>query len=104
MGVDKAEVTLHTDQPGSVQVVFTNGADGVVEIGLDGPVVRGLKATLDKTSVPGHGMAVMTLQFDPADKSGPSDVWEPKGKIPYRIVVSPFNRMFPVFLTFTPSK
>jgi hypothetical protein len=104
MGVDKAEVTLHTDQPGSVQVVFTNGADGGVEIGLDGPVVRGLKATLDKTSVPGHGIAVMTLQFDPADKSGPPDVWEPKGKIPYRIVVSPFNRTFPVFLTFTPSK
>jgi hypothetical protein len=46
----------------------------------------------------------MTLQFDPADKSGPPDVWEPKGKIPYRIVVSPFNRMFPVLLTFTPSK
>jgi hypothetical protein len=104
MGVNMDDVTLPADKQGSVQVVFTNGADGEVQIGLDGPVVRGLTATFDKTSVPGHATAVLTLKFDPADRSGPKDVWEPKGKIPYRVVVSPFNRMFPVVLTFTPAK
>jgi hypothetical protein len=104
MGIDKSIVTLSASEPGSAQVVFTNGADGAVQVGLDGPVVRGLKATLEPATVPGHGTAVLTLKFDPADKSGPADVWEPKGRIPYRIVVNPFNRMFSVALTFTASK
>jgi hypothetical protein len=104
MGIDKSSVTLSASEPGSTQIVFTNGADGAVQVGLDGPTVRGLKATLEPATVPGHGTAVLTLKFDPADKSGPADVWEPKGRIPYRIVVNPFNRMYSLALTFTASK
>lgn len=104
MGIDKSSVTLSASEPGSAQVVFTNEADGAVEVGLDGPTVRGLKATLEPATVPGHGTAVLTLKFDPADKSGPAGVWEPKGRIPYRIVVNPFNRMYPFSLTFAASK
>ena len=100
MGINKADVTMRADEPGSIEIVFTNGADGPVEIGLDGPAVRGLTTTFDRTSVPGHGTAVLKLKFDPADKSGASDIWSPKGKIPYRLVVSPFSRMYAINLMF----
>jgi len=100
MGVDKSLVTFSADQPASAQVVFTNGADGEIQIALDGPVVRGLKTKLDKMTVPGHGTAVLSLQYDPSDKTGPKDVWEPKGNIRFRIVAAPFDRMFPVNVQF----
>ena len=101
MGVDKSNITFSVDQPSSAQVVFTNGADGDITIGLDGPVVRGLKAKLDRTTVPGHGTAVLSLQYDPSDKTGPKDVWEPKGSIPFRIVAAPFDRAYAVTVQFT---
>lgn len=104
MGVDKATVTLTAGQPGSAQVVFTNGADGEIAIGVDGPAVRGLKRSLDRTTIPGHGKAVLTLEFDPSDKSGPPDAWDPKGSITFRFVADPFNRIFPVTLQFVDSK
>jgi hypothetical protein len=104
MGLDKAAVIFSADQPSSTQVVFTNGADGDITIGLDAPVVRGLKAKLDKTTVPGHGTAVLSLQYDPSDKTGPKDVWEPRGNITFRIVAAPFDRIFPVSVQFTPAK
>jgi uncharacterized protein YchJ len=100
MGVDKGNITFVVDQPSTAQVVFTNGADGDITIALDGPVVRGLKAKLDKTTVPGHGTAILSLQYDPSDKTGPKDVWEPKGNIPFRIFASPFDRIFPVSVQF----
>jgi hypothetical protein len=104
MGVDKPTVTLTAGQPGSAQVVFTNGADGEIAIGVDGPPVKGLKRSLDRTTIPGHGKAVLTLEFDPSDKSGPPDAWDPKGNIPLRFVADPFNRIFPVTLQFVDSK
>jgi hypothetical protein len=104
MGVDKPTVTMSADEAGSAQVVFTNGADGEIVIGVDGPAVKGLKRSLDRTTVPGHGKAVLTLQFDPSDKSGPLDAWVPKGNIPLRFVADPFNRIFPVTLQFVDSK
>jgi hypothetical protein len=100
MGLDKGTVTMNVDEASSAEVVFTNGADGDISIALDGPVVRGLKAKLDKTTVPGHGKAVLSLVYDPSDKSGPKDVWEPKGNIPFRIIAAPFNRIFPVNVQF----
>jgi len=100
MGLDKSNITFVADQASSAQVVFTNGADGDIVIALDGPVVRGLKAKLDKTTVPGHGTATLSLQYDPSDKAGPKDVWEPKGNIPFRIFASPFDRIFPVSVQF----
>jgi hypothetical protein len=104
MGVDKSTVTFSADQPSSAEVVFTNGADGEIQVGLDGPVVRGLTAKLDKRTVPGHGTATLTLHYDPSDKSGPKDVWEPKGSIVFRIFAEPFDRMFPVNVQFIAAK
>jgi hypothetical protein len=104
MGVDKSTVTFSANQPASTEVVFTNGADGEIQIGLDGPVVRGLTAKLDKTNVPGHGTAILSLRYDPSDKSGPKDVWEPKGNIPFRIFAEPFDRVFAVNVQFVPAK
>ncbi len=104
MGLDKTMVTVNVDRASSTQVVFTNGADGEIQVALDGPTVRGLTAKLDKTSVPGHGKAILTLSYDPSDKSGAKDVWEPKGSIPFRLIAAPFNRIFPVYVMFTASK
>jgi hypothetical protein len=104
MGLDKASVTFSSDQASSDHVVFTNGADGEVQIALDGPMVRGLTAKLDKTSIPGHGTAVLSLRYDPSDKSAPKDVWEPKGSILFRIFASPFGRIYPVRVEFTAPK
>jgi hypothetical protein len=104
MGVDPGTVTFSADQASSSQVVFTNGADGEIQIALDGPVVRGLTVKLDKTTVPGHGTAMLSLHYDPSDKTGPKDVWEPKGNVPFRIFVSPFSRIFAVNVQFTAPK
>jgi len=104
MGLDKATLTFSADQPSSDQVVFTNGADGDIQIALDGPVVRGLTVKLDKTTVPGHGTAVLSMRYDPSDKSGPKDLWEPKGTIPFRIFAAPFGRMFALNVQFAPPK
>lgn len=104
MGVDKSSVTFNADQPSSAEVVFTNGADGEIQIALDGPVVRGLTAKLDKTTVPGHGTAILSLRYDPSDKSGPKDVWLPQGNIHFRIFAAPFDRMFPVNVQFVAAK
>jgi hypothetical protein len=104
MGVDKSTVTFVADQPASTDVVFTNGADGDIQIALDGPVVRGLTAKLDKMTVPGHGTAVLSLRYDPSDKAGAKDVWEPKGSILFRIYAAPFDRIFPVHVQFTAGK
>lgn len=104
MGLDKGTITMSADQASSATVVFTNGADGEIQIALDGPVVRGLKAKLDKMMVPGHGTAVLTFNYNPTDKSGPKDVWEPKGMIPFRIIAAPFDRIFPVNIMFVPGK
>jgi len=100
MGIDKNELMAKADQPWSSQVVFTNGSDGSVQVGLDGPEVRGLKATRESISVPGHGTAVFAFKFDPADKTGTAGVYDPKGKIHYRFVVSPFNKMYDFNLIF----
>jgi hypothetical protein len=104
MGVDKPNVIMSSDERGSAEVVFTNGADGDIAIGVDGPTVKGLKRSLDRTVVPGHGKAILSLQFDPSDKAGDKDAWDPKGSIPLRIIADPFNRIFPVTLQFVPSK
>ena len=104
MGVDKSGVTMDPGQPSKVEVTFSNGASGYVQVAVDGPSVRGLTVTLDKTSVPPHGTAVLTLQYDPADKSAGKDIWEPKGTIPFRIVVSPFDRLYPVNVVFAAAR
>jgi hypothetical protein len=104
MELTPSQVTISVDRKSSAEVVFTNGADGDIQIALDGPVVRGLTAKLDKNTVPGHGKAVLSFHYDPSDKSGPKDVWEPKGNIPFRIVAAPFNRYFPVYVQFAAAK
>jgi len=104
MGLDKSQVTFSVDQASSVQLVFTNGADNEIQVALDGPAVRGLKSKLDKMMVPGHGTAVLSLDYNPADKTGGKDVWEPKGNIVFRIFASPFDRIFPINVQFIGSK
>jgi hypothetical protein len=101
MGLDKSVVKIRVDQVGSAQVVFTNAANGEIQIALDGPVVRGLTAKLDKMTVPSHGTATVSFHYDPSDKTGPKDVWEPKGTIPFRIIAAPFNRIFQLDVQFT---
>jgi hypothetical protein len=104
MGLDKSVVKLRVDQVGSAQVVFTNAANGEIQIALDGPVVRGLTAKLDKMTVPAHGTATVSFHYDPSDKSGPKDVWEPRGNIPFRIIAAPFNRIFQLDVQFAPAQ
>lgn len=104
MGLDKTSVTFSADKESSIEVNFNNGADGEIEIALDAPAVRGLTSKLDKASVPGHGSAVLSLHYNPADKSGPKDVWEPKGIIPFRVIAAPFGRIFTLYVQFTPVK
>jgi hypothetical protein len=104
MGLDQSEVTINAAQAGSSQVIFTNGADGSVAIALNAPKVRGLTATLDKTAVPAHGTAVLTLHYDPTGTQPAKDLMEPQGRIPLRIFVSPFERVYAVNLVFTAAR
>jgi hypothetical protein len=104
MGLDKSQVTFAADQASSTEVTFTNGADGEIMIALDGPVVRGLTAKLDKTAIPGHGTAVLSFRYDPSEKNTAKDIWEPKGNIMFRVFAAPFSRVYPVFVQFTAPK
>lgn len=101
MGVDTSSVRMRADQASDAQVVFTNGSMGYVQVYLNGPTVRGLTAKFDKPMVPTSGKSVLKLHYDPSDKSGPNDAWTAKGTINFQIVVSPFERSFPLAVTFT---
>jgi hypothetical protein len=104
MGLDKSQVKMRVDQVGSAQLVFTNAANGEIQIALDGPVVRGLTAKLDKMTVPAHGTATVSFHYDPADTNAPKDAWVPKGTIPFRIIAAPFNRIFQLDVQFVPAQ
>jgi len=104
MSMDKNIVTFAVNQPGSAQLTFSNGADGAVQVALDGPVVRGLKAKLDNLTVAGHGTAVLSFDYDPSDKTGSKDAWEPKGDIVFRIYATPFDRVLRVHVQFLDAK
>ena len=100
MGLNKSSVTFTGASLPRPKWCSPTARTAKLPIALDGPVVRGLKARLDKATVPGHGTAVLSLQYDPSDKSGAKDVWEPKGTIGFRIFASPFDRIFPVSVQF----
>jgi hypothetical protein len=104
MGLDKNAVTLRLDQVSEAKVVFTNDSFGYLDVGLNAPAIRGLKATFDKRPVPPHGQSVLTLHYDPSDKSGPVDALTPKGVINTRVMVMPFQKEFPLALTFLDGK
>lgn len=104
LGFDRSTIVMSPDHESSDQVVFKNGADGEIQIGLDGPTVRGLKVKLDKTTVPAHGTATVSFHYDPSDKSSSKDDWEPKGMIQFRILATPFNRVFALYVQFPVSK
>lgn len=100
MKLEPELIKMNPDQAASAEVVFTNGADGDIQIALDGPTVQGLKVSLDKTTVPAHGTAVIALRYDPTASGDVKGAWQPKGVIPFRLIVAPFNRVFPLNLTF----
>jgi hypothetical protein len=104
VGLDTSVVTMRTDQVSTAQVVFLNGSYGYAQLGLNGPIVRGLTAKWDKMGVPGHDKAVLTLRYDPSDKSGPNDAWTAKGQIEFQVVIMPFERVFPFTVTFSPAQ
>jgi len=104
MGLDKDIVTLRLDQVSEAKVVFTNDSIGYLDVGLNAPTIRGLTVTFDKRPVPPHGQSVLTLHYDPSDKSGPADAWTPKGSVKTRVTVMPFQKEFPLTLTFLDGK
>lgn len=100
MGIDRRMVALDPTSVSTEKVVFTNGSDGYVQIGLNGPLVRGLTWKFDRMMIPAHETAVLTLHFDPSDKSGPIDAYIPKGSISFKVTTAPIERLFPLTLTF----
>ena len=104
MKLDKGSVSMKNDQPSSAEVTFNNTSLGYVTVALNGPIVRGLTWKFDRTMVPGREKAVLTLRYDPADRTGPNDAWTAKGPIQFQVWVSPMNKMLPLMVQFPATK
>jgi hypothetical protein len=104
MSTDVGQVHLKPNEAKTFKVVFTNGSNNYVTIGINGPVVHGLSMKFDKTSVAGHTDAVLTVVYDPKLKSELPDAWVAKGTISYQILADPTDQAFPLMLTFDATK
>lgn len=91
-GVKPSEVTFVVDKPGSAKVVFHNGVNGQVSIGVEGMPkdTPGLTYTVENRDVNAGGDGTIDLQFDPsAGKAQPTD-------LTVHVVVNPFSLDFPI--------
>jgi hypothetical protein len=92
--IDKSQVILAADKPSSDQVIFHNGYEGWVQLGLDSvKKVPGFTAELDKTSVNAGEDAVLKLRYEPTGEDRP-------GSLTVQLTVLPFNQSFPVSVNF----
>lgn len=98
--VDRETVTLSSTEVSEEEILFHNGNFGYVGFGIEGlPEIPGLTATVDKTMLGGQENAVVRVRYEPAP---PEEGVEPKKLQPFqlRLVVTPFNQVFPVIVRF----
>ncbi len=87
-GVDKRVVSLEAGKPSSDRVMFTNAAQGPVELSLAGiPEIPGFTAKLDKEELPTGAIAFLTLSYD-SEESHPPFVMQ--------LVTQPFNQGYSI--------
>lgn len=104
VSLDKDSITMRNDQVNDAEVVLTNGSVSYVQVGINGPMVRGLTAKFEKETVPGKGKAVLKFHYDPSDKAGPADAWTATGAIHFQVMLMPLDRTMPLTVTFTNGK
>lgn len=91
---DKREVRLSSFEKATAKVTVHNGLSGPVTVRADqDSLPRGLVAVFDRTVIPGNSDGVLTLSYEPKDKS-------PKSMGTVRISVDPINQVFPISITF----
>jgi hypothetical protein len=95
-GVDKEQVTLASDKPSSVKVVFHNGAQGSVNVSMVGvPNLLGFSAKFDKPVVNSGQDAILEIGYAPA-----ADQHSPPNPFIVAVDVAPFGRLYPVEIDF----
>jgi hypothetical protein len=99
-GIDKNEVTMALDKPSSAQVSFHNGWPGSIELALDpGANMAGFTATLDKSQLGKNEDAVVKISYTPPPVD-PGQIQQPPPMRQVRLMVSPFNLVYPVTVKF----
>jgi len=95
VSVDKQRVELSSFEKTSAVVTIKNGINGYIDVRADGDnLPPGMTMSFDQPKVPGNGEAKLTLTYDPKDNKAA----KPSGTV--RITVDPFNKVFPVTVTF----
>ncbi len=95
-GLDKNEVILAADTASSGQVVFHNGYPGSIKLALDARAaekIPGLKMELDKTNLNINENAIVKVHYEPSEA-------EHSSVIGVRLIVEPFEQVFPITLKF----
>lgn len=65
--INKTEVTLPSDKPGSETVEVSNALEGPIQLSVDTQgVLKGFSAALDKNEINPGGKAVVKLKYEPA--------------------------------------
>jgi hypothetical protein len=91
--IDKHVVNLDAGKPSSERVMFTNTAQGPVDLSLAGiPEIPGFQAKLDKQEVPSGGTAYVTFSYDSKDDT-------PHSPFFIRLVTEPFNQVYSIQVT-----
>lgn len=90
--ISKSEVTLSANHL-SEEVVFHNGQPGSVLLSLDaGAKVPGFSAVLDKTNVNAAEDVAVKIRYEGKEM--------PANPVTIRVLVAPFNQVFPVTVKF----
>lgn len=93
--ISKSEVTLAADHASSEQIVFHNGQPGSVLLSVDTSAnPSGFAAVLEKTNPRAGEDVALKIQYDPTGKDSP-----PR-PLTVRVIVAPFNQVFPVTVKF----
>ena len=94
VSVDKQQVELSSFEKASAVVTIKNGLNGYTDVRADADgAPPGFTIKFDRTKIPAHGEAKLTLAYDPKDKS-------PKATATVRVTVEQTGTVFPIRVTF----
>lgn len=93
LGVDKDRIELKAAERSSAAVVVNNPLNGWVKLETGLPEVPGLTARLEKEDIPPQSTGKVIFEYTPDGNA-------PARQVRAVIVVQPFRRVFPVYITF----
>jgi len=91
--IDREEVHFNRDTAGSERLTITNSMPGFVKLSLQGGIIPGVAAKLDKEELKSGESATLTISYSPMKDSPPQDNT-------LTVVADPINKEFTVRIRF----